>query len=143
MGSSDVESNLTLAPDFDLISAIFFSIKEAGLHVTVIALKKRFVDSQCDLYDHAFPVADFMTSSFLTAYSVLWPWLVFPTEGDIFSTEKTASLSEAIKSNSFLAVISESSSTTPTSLLELQHQAKWPFLLQFLYILFSAGQDSL
>ena len=50
-------------------------------------------------------------------------WLVFPTEGDIFNNEYSGSLSEAMKSHSSSAVFSESTSTIPTSLLELQHLA--------------------
>ena len=61
----------------------------------------------------------------------------------MFRTEYSDSLSEMIKSQPSSAVISESSSTTPTLLLELQNLAKWPFLLQFLHVMFFAGHESL
>ena len=40
MGNSDVEINLTLAPDFNRISAVFLLIKNTVLTVSMVALKK-------------------------------------------------------------------------------------------------------
>ena len=134
-----LDSNLTLAPDFTTISAVF---KNAGLLVSMVDLKNIFLTLKVICIHLFFPVADLITSSFLTVYSGSCHWMVFTTEGEMFRTQYSGSLSEVMKSQSSSAVISEIASTIPTLFLELQPLAKWPFLLQFLYVTFFAGHES-
>ena len=93
-------SNLTLAPDFIRISAVFLLIKDAGLPVSMVALKNVLSTLNVNFIHLVFPVADLMTSYFLTAYSGLWPWLVFTTEGDMFNTEFSGSLNPVVELSS-------------------------------------------
>ena len=71
MGNSDVESNLTLATDFIRLSAVFLLIKDAGLPVSMVALKNVLLTLSVICIHLVFAVADLMT-----AHSFLWPRLV-------------------------------------------------------------------